>query len=375
MVDTIINNLDFGYAPLILFDSIQLDITSGATRCGFNVPFWLNYKNRGTKFTSGIIELELDDLTHLIDANPQPNQIEENKLTWNFQDLPPTHSKNINLTLNVAGVENIGDTLELNSNSFVDQGNGELALNSIYTFNSIINCAYDPNDKISYPKGIGEENFTIIGEDLDYTIRFQNTGTDTAFNVILHDQLDNNLDWSSMSIISSSHNYELMYNSENRLLEFSFKDILLPDSSTNYIGSQGFIKYNISHKNDIEEYTNIENSAKIYFDFNPYILTNTTSNTFISEPIISNIEKEEESQSISIYPNPFSETLTIDNQSIQNYITITISDINGVLIKDKKLYFDTNIISTSFPSGIYFYKLTDSRSNLLKSGKIVKIDK
>jgi hypothetical protein len=57
---------------------------------------------------------------------------------------------------------------------------------------SAIIMAIDPNDKIATPAGAGHD----IPKDttLDYMIRFQNTGNDTAFHVIIRDTLSSLLD-------------------------------------------------------------------------------------------------------------------------------------------------------------------------------------
>ncbi|MEM1121523.1 MAG: hypothetical protein AAGJ18_13825, partial [Bacteroidota bacterium] len=68
--------------------------------------------------------------------------------------------------------------------------------------------AYDPNDKAAIPSGIDSENFVKKNTDLTYKIRFQNTGTDTAFNVVILDTLSNLLDASSVLPGASSHDYQ-----------------------------------------------------------------------------------------------------------------------------------------------------------------------
>jgi len=127
------------------------------------------------------------------------------------------------------------------------------------------------------------ENYSLFDETLEYTIRFQNTGNDTAFNVVLRDTLDKKLDWTTFRPVVSSHPYETLLNSKDGAVEFSFRDILLPDSTTNEPLSHGFITYKITPQQGLPEHTFIENTASIYFDFNPPIVTNTTQNVLVSE--------------------------------------------------------------------------------------------
>jgi len=89
----------------------------------------------------------------------------------------------------------MGDTLSssLSTVSMDFLGN----VNSTYsdTLNQILLCAYDPNDKIATPKGIDSMGYILPNtSELEFTIRFQNTGNDTATNIVITDQLDANLD-------------------------------------------------------------------------------------------------------------------------------------------------------------------------------------
>ncbi len=145
---------------------------------------------------------------------------------------------------------------------------------------SIINCAYDPNDKQVYPRRSEQPpfdaNYTLLDERLEYTIRFQNTGTDTAFNIVIRDTLSSNLNWATFLPGSASHPCEATLHDDG-LLEFHFRHIMLPDSNVNEPGSHGYVNFSIFAKQNLPEGTPIENSAGIYFDFNPPVVTNTVN--------------------------------------------------------------------------------------------------
>jgi fimbrial isopeptide formation D2 family protein len=143
--------------------------------------------------------------------------------------------------------------------------------------------SYDPNDKQTHPKGIDRDHFITENEELDYTIRFQNTGTDTAFTVVLRDTLSSYLDIATFRTGASSHNYKLDI-LEGRILKFTFNNINLPDSNRNLAASQGFIKFWVKLKKDVPFGSKIENKAAIYFDFNAPILTNTVFHTLRKTP-------------------------------------------------------------------------------------------
>lgn len=135
--------------------------------------------------------------------------------------------------------------------------------------------AYDPNDKLGFPIGYGSARYVRPGTEIEYLIRFQNTGTDTAFTVVIRDSLSPWLDPLTVRPGGSSHPYRFDLTGPGILL-FEFQNILLPDSNTNEPASHGYVKFRIRPRADTPLETDILNSAAIYFDFNEPIITNTT---------------------------------------------------------------------------------------------------
>ncbi|MCB0548990.1 MAG: DUF11 domain-containing protein [Phaeodactylibacter sp.] len=178
--------------------------------------------------------------------------------------------------------------------------------------------SYDPNDKQVFPRGYGEENFVRPGTELEYLIRFQNTGTDTAFTVVIRDTLSALLDVKSIRPGAASHDYSYRIYGGG-ILEFRFDDILLPDSTTNLEASQGFVKFFARHYPDAELGSTILNQAGIYFDFNEPVITNTTLTTLGENFIVSDIREEglPEGVRIEAYPNPFREECTIEVKGME----------------------------------------------------------
>lgn len=148
----------------------------------------------------------------------------------------------------------------------------------------LVTGSYDPNDKTGYPLGVGEDHLIAPDQKIDYVIRFQNTGTDTAFTVKILDTLSADLDIFSVRSGASSHDYTFRIYGQ-RILEWTFNNILLPDSTTNEPASNGFVTFTVNQVNDdLLDGTEINNSADIYFDYNAPIITNTT-NHIINRPI------------------------------------------------------------------------------------------
>jgi gliding motility-associated-like protein len=140
--------------------------------------------------------------------------------------------------------------------------------------------SYDPNDKQVYPSGVTSQHNIIGTEELEYVIRFQNTGTAPAYNVIVRDAIDESLDLSTLNVGASSHNYSFKVEGEGKAeLVWTFNNIMLPDSTSDEPGSHGFIKYKIKPLKGLARGTKIRNKAGIYFDFNSPVITNEVFNT------------------------------------------------------------------------------------------------
>ncbi|MCB0639067.1 MAG: PKD domain-containing protein, partial [Lewinella sp.] len=282
---TYLDTLRFGLGPDTETPEAGVSLASAPTRCGFTVPFWLNYRNDGCWTFDGEVYLVLHELATFAEATPMPTHTEGDTLFWSFNDLPPGSSQSVELVMTIAGVEFLGSTLEISTGIIPNNAMGQALPAETFAFYSIINCAYDPNDKQVYPNRAEQppftENYTLFDENLLYTLRFQNTGTDTAFNIVLRDQLSPDLDWSTFRPGSSSHPYEATLHDDG-LLEFHFRDILLPDSTTNEPGSHGFVQFEIKALPGLAEGTAIENTAGIYFDFNPPIITNTVNSMMVT---------------------------------------------------------------------------------------------
>ncbi len=193
--------------------------------------------------------------------------------------------------------------------------------------------AYDPNDKQAIPIGYGPQHFIRAGDPLQYKIRFQNTGTDTAFTVIIRDTLSPWLDIATLRAGPSSHDYRLDIDGE-RTLVFTFDNILLPDSTTNLEASQGFVDFFIRTLDSIPADTRIENSAAIYFDFNEPIITNTVFHTIGTDFIRSAtaVFQPHPAYSWRLFPNPATdEAWLIGDQHLPGQKTIWIYDALGRL--------------------------------------------
>jgi hypothetical protein len=240
--------------------------------------------------------------------------------------------------------------------------------------------SFDPNDKQGFPTGYKTEHFIRQNQDLDYVIRFQNTGTDTAFLVTIRDTLSDVLDIASIEFGGSSHAYEADIYGKN-IVKFTFQNINLPDSFRNVAASQGFVKFRIKQKKDLSIGTKINNKAGIYFDFNDPIITNTTLHTVARDVLITAIiepNKTPNSLTINVSPNSFAEHATFELSengkafnSDFNATKFELYDALGRLLRSEKITnyrFDFN--RNGLSNGLYFFKITDG-GKVIGNGKFV----
>ena len=235
--------------------------------------------------------------------------------------------------------------------------------------------AYDPNDKQALPVGYNAEHFIKPGTDIEYHIRFQNTGTDTAFTVVVRDTLSEWLDPAGVKPGASSHDYRWELSGEN-VLTFTFEHIMLPDSNVNEAASHGFAKFLISQRPGNPLGTRIENSAAIYFDFNAPVITNTAFHTlgenFIR--VVNDIDPEPGPARIRVlaYPNPFMERATLVVEGLTAEAgTFLLYHSDGRLAR--RLPFrgeQFELDAAGLPGGSYFFQLIVNQK-MVGSGQLI----
>ena len=240
-----------------------------------------------------------------------------------------------------------------------------------------LRIAYDPNDKTANPFGTLAEHRISSSDQLEYLIRFQNVGNDTAFVVIIRDEISPALDLSTFSMLAASHPYTLQI-FPDRTLEWTFDPISLPDSGTNLAESQGYVKFVIQQSPGNLQGTRIENSAHIFFDFNPAIVTNTTWNTIydsFDSLLVVHLDDGTISKGnpLNVFPNPVKSSV---NFRFENYgypqLVFELYDLNGRRHR-KETYFDARQFTMNreeLKSGIYLFRIT-SEGVPLSTGKII----
>lgn len=234
--------------------------------------------------------------------------------------------------------------------------------------------AYDPNDKLGFPRGYDPAHIIEGDTELEYRIRFQNTGTDTAFNVLILDTLSRRLDLSSVRPGASSHSYRFRI-LDGGVLAFDFPDIMLPDSSVNPAGSQGFVNFRVAQTPGNSIGTEIYNDASIYFDFNEPIRTNQTMHTIGAPLVTGTVEVWEKTPSrtpqVEVFPNPFTTHATFRFIRPLQQARFQLFDLQGRSIRNE--FFsgsELQLSAAGLQPGLLLFRISDG-DGLIAGGKIL----
>ena len=341
-LQNIVDSLDFGIYPDSLYSSLSTSITSSQVICDESALYWLTLTNDGTTIASGDLVVTLDSEVQFVTSMPQPDSVIGTQLYYGFDSLLFYSDLEIEIEVIMPNFAFMGTEMNLNVEATLDNIAGYLLEDSLHQY---LLCAYDPNDKIALPIPNENDEISSNTETIDYTIRFQNTGNYIARDVIIVDTLSNYLKRSTIRDFSSSHfmAFELI---SGGVLRISFMDINLPDTSVSFTESQGFVRFKVDLKEDLELGTLIENTGFIYFDQNPAIVTNTTRQVLSDFMELPEIEEG----IVIAYPNPTSGAFTVyHNSELSGLRTVQISDYTGRIVKTYE-NLEQNILT--IPSGI-----------------------
>lgn len=356
-------NIDFCISANASVNDLEvLFLPTTVARPGFESKYVAIIKNLGSTTLSGSVTISFDNskMTYLSSGGTLSGS-SSNSLTYDFNNLnpfsnstipdikfqiftPPTVNQNDILTFNAILSNVVSDYTPSNNN---------------YTLNQIVVNSYDPNDVSVFE---GETiHYDEVNNYLHYRIRFQNTGTASAVNVYLQNQIDNNLDVNTLQVLSSSHQHLLIV--KDNMTEFLFNEIYLPSNVTNEELSNGYIIYRIKPKTNVVVGDIFNNSANIFFDFNAPITTN-----IVATEVLSSLSYEDfQFSNIRVTPNPTKDLILIN---IEENIDYTLFNLTGQKIKFGLLKPDENTIDIrELESGCYLLQL----NNDYGKKKVVKV--
>lgn len=342
----------------VLFDQ---SIVTDPTRCGFRVRAYYNFRNAGTRDLDSatyylVIPPQIAEFTNIL---PQPSRTSGDTVFFRASAWRVTEEMHASAELRMPGIEMLpfGSTLRFASGVITPQGQEHT-----HELLTTVTCAYDPNDKAANPDRGGEESYLLFDEWIYYTIRFQNTGNDTAFTVVLEDELDASLlDVGTFTMLQATHACETIMTDAGKVT-FTFNNIMLPDSNRNELESHGAVQFKIRPREGLPDNTRLENTAAIYFDFNPPIITNTVINTLVEELPTSTGEAPAEAlEGVNVFPNPAASTVSIDISTTSKPVMLWIYDARGKVVR--RAHLDPGLREVAvdlLPPGPYLFHCIDT---------------
>ena len=293
-------------------------------------------------------------------------------MIWNLGTLVPFQTGNITVTVNVNAGVSIGTLI--NSYVRIDPlaGDANTACNYDEMYIAVTG-SHDPNDilvnrRTLFTNEIPNPPF------LEYTIRFQNTGNDTAFSVKVLNAIDTTMvQLNTLELMSSSHpvnSMQFVYHERN--MEFKLDNILLPDSNTNEPMSHGFVRYKIKPKTSLILNDSIKSFAAIYFDFNAPVITNTATTTVVMPSAIPN-QPAHMGMQVVLYPNPAAEHIVISTElnGKKETAEIKMVDLFGRIVfegqqKATNQKLKTTLDISGLPNGFYMVEVNGSKAKFVK---------
>ena len=326
-------------------------------RPGFDANYKLVYRNKGNQVENGSISFTFDDARlDYVSSNPVYDITAVNNFTWNYINLQPFEFREIELVLNVNSpmetpAVNNGDQLD-----FVAQitpfTNDEIQYDNISSLKQIVVGSYDPNDKTCIQ---GE---TIapseVGNYVHYLIRFENTGTYPAENIVVKDMIDlSKFDITTLVPLKSSHDFFTRINGNK--VEFIFENINLDfNDATN----DGYVLFKIKTLPSLVLGDTFTNNANIYFDYNFPITTNTYTTTVAAL----SSQDFDFGTYFTLYPNPAKDVLNIQAKQDLTINSIEIYNQLGQIVMASTNTLNAIDVS-NLASGTYFVKINTQKGS------------
>jgi uncharacterized repeat protein (TIGR01451 family) len=348
-----------------------------AARPGFSdATYKIVLKNKGTQIESGNIVFNYDESRQdYISSTDTPSNIQSGQLTFTFSNLQLFETREITVTMRTNAptdnpAVNAGDIIQLSVTANLDNGvRDEFFKDNFQNIKQTVIGSFDPNDKTCLEGDIITP--TLVGDFVHYLIRFENTGTANAENVVVTDFIDlNTFVISTLEITSTSHNCKTLISNGNKV-QFVFDNINLPFTEPL---KHGYVAFKLKLKNNLGIGDSLKNKADIYFDYNLPITTNTAASRIDNITVIkTNANKE---GSLSLYPNPSNGNFIVNFESpVRQTIIVKIVAINGNVVYEQNLYHNYQSqlqLNQNLPAGVYLITVNSEKEQYTQKLIITK---
>lgn len=319
----------------ITADGIHQDIEMvllpmNEARPGAIAHYKIIYKNKASVAVDGFVKVDYSGSSNVMvfnyasvpATNPTPSELQ-----WDYTNLQPFETRTItfgmllNSTTQVPPLNN-GSTISFSALITPLVGDEYVQDNHSQIKQNVVN-SHDPNDKTCIEGDtVGTE---MINNYAHYIIRFENTGTANALNIVVKDLIDTaKFDSNSLIPLSGSAQFITRITNTNQV-EFIFENINLPFDDDH---NDGYVAFKIKTKPTLVVGDTFSNSASIYFDYNAPIVTNTYMTTITA---LSAQDFDFETY-FSVYPNPAKQVLNLEAKATIGVKSINIYNMLGQMV-------------------------------------------
>jgi len=339
----------------------DLSVHSFAVAGIHDAGFWMTVNDIDCATLGATLTLNVSPKYAYEWALPPASSVSGNTITWNItepsvpQNFIGFYQPGTGLTAN--------DTFHYSAVVTPISGDVNPANNSEFVLDTV-NASGDPNGIAVQPQGC-----ITSGDPLQYTIHFENDGTDTAFNINVMDTISGNVDLSTLKIVSTGAVMEILKFSTGsyNIVKFDFPNINLLDS-THHGLCDNMVVFTVNVNNRLPNGDLIFNHAGIYFDYNPVVMTNTVENIANCEAKVGQVSSPNDFQ---IFPNPAEEQLTIATTP-NTYSSLTITNtLCQVLMQQAITTTKMTVNVADLPPGLYYIICNGTYGN--KVEKFVKM--
>ncbi|MBL0126482.1 MAG: T9SS type A sorting domain-containing protein [Flavobacteriales bacterium] len=342
--------------------TVPLDLSIAGShaqaRPGFTTQIDALVRNLSPQLSGAVTAtITFDPLLVFQSAWPTPTSVIGSTVTWDFPAMNSFAQQDMHVQANVPVGTALGTMLACSgtvSNTLSDAVLSNNSFGVSQSVTQVVTGSIDPNDKVARTSSGWSDALYYIDQDewIDYTIRFQNTGTDTAFTVVVTDTVSGELDLLSFEQGASSHPFAVSFK-PGRVIEWRFANILLPDSNVDEAASHGLVSFRIKPVLPLLLGTSIENTANIYFDFNDPVIT---------EPSVLTAEfstgiRDNAPPKLMLAPNPANERIQLTSDVLIN--SVRIIAVDGRILAERSVRSTISYIDTSgLPNGLYTVRTT-----------------
>ena len=343
-------------------------IAATVHRPGLTSTYTVMVQNTGPwPFTDLTLLLDYDDMLSVVSTTGSPSVPAAGQLAWSIPALSGFGSVQFQAVLMVPAIPSLVGTVVSATATVSGLAPDSDPSNDAHSITRTIVNSYDPNDKLAATSSQLSDAiyFLDIDAHIDYTIRFQNTGTAEAINVYLLDTISPLLNLPSLQILGASHAFTAQLLSD-RVLRFAFDGIMLPDSASDPLGSQGFVAFRLKPLDGLAPNTDLENAADIFFDINDPVRTNTSVLTTDYSVGIA----EASAAGLTMQPNPCTDILVVEAPA--GTTRIDVLSIDGRLVASEPVRDRvTRLAVDRLPQGLYLVRATGIRG-VLDQGRFVR---